>query len=178
MTEFKEFDKIPRLSRAMVVTEKLDGTNAQVYIGEDGEFLTGSRTRWITPTDDNYGFSRWAHENKEELMKLGPGSHFGEWWGNGIQRKYGMDRKVFSLFNTARWSDDAVRPKCCSVVPVLYQGVFDSALVDIQIQRLRLSGSVAAPGFMPPEGVVVWHEAARMLFKKTLDKDDQWKGKQ
>jgi len=80
MIEFKEFPKIARLSRECVVTEKLDGTNAQIYIGEDGEFLVGSRTRWITPDDDNYGFARWAYERKDELMKLGKGQHFGEWW--------------------------------------------------------------------------------------------------
>src|SRR5882724_293770 len=102
--EFTEFNKIARLSRNCVVTEKLDGTNASIVIGEAGEFLVGSRTRWITPEDDNYGFARWAHTHKEELLTLGPGQHFGEWWGNGIQRKYGLSEKRFSLFNTARWS--------------------------------------------------------------------------
>ena len=65
MTDFVSFPKIARYSRNVVVTEKIDGTNAQVFIGEDGEFLTGSRNRWITPEDDNYGFSRWAHEHKD-----------------------------------------------------------------------------------------------------------------
>lgn len=57
-TEFVPFQKIGRLSRGCTITEKIDGTNASIYIGEDGEFLTGSRTRWITPEDDNYGFAR------------------------------------------------------------------------------------------------------------------------
>src|SRR3990167_1858406 len=87
--EFKEFPKIARLSREAIVTEKIDGTNASVFIGEDGMFLTGSRSGWITPEKDNYGFSRWAHVHKDELLKLGPGMHYGEWWGQGIQRKYG-----------------------------------------------------------------------------------------
>lgn len=109
--DFKEFPKIPRLSRDMVITEKLDGTNACIYIGEDGEFLTGSRTRWITPgkQTDNYGFSQWAHSHKDELLKLGPGLHFGEWWGSGIQRKYGLSEKRFSLFAVHRWEDPALR---------------------------------------------------------------------
>jgi hypothetical protein len=105
MTEFQEFPKMPRRSRDVVITEKIDGTNACVFIGEDGEFLAGSRTRWITPEDDNFGFSRWAHENKDDLLTLGPGRHFGEWWGSGIQRKYGLTEKRFSLFNTSRWVD-------------------------------------------------------------------------
>ena len=172
--EFKEFSKIARLSRDCVITEKLDGTNASVYIGEDGEFLTGSRNRWITPEGDNFGFSRWAHEHKDELLLLGPGHHFGEWWGSGVQRGYGLPKgeKRFSLFNTARWEDDAARPKCCHVVPVLYKGPFSSAAADDMIEWLRNNGSAAAPGFMKPEGVIIWHSASRTLFKKTIEGDE------
>jgi hypothetical protein len=177
MTDFIEFNKIARLSRPCVITEKIDGTNASIVIGENGSFQIGSRTRWITPQDDNYGFAKWATANQEELMKLGPGQHFGEWWGNGIQRGYGLSWKRFSLFNTARWSDDAVRPACCSIVPVLYSGIFDTNEIVNALTKLRDNGSLAAPGFMKPEGVVIWHEAARVYFKKTLDKDDEWKGK-
>src|SRR6266404_7201095 len=97
--EFVAFPKIPRISREMIITEKLDGTNAQVWIGDYGEFQTGSRNRWITPgkATDNAGFAGWCEENKEELLKLGPGHHFGEWWGRGIQRTYGLNEKRFSL---------------------------------------------------------------------------------
>ena len=172
---FIEFPKIPRLSRECVITEKLDGTNASVTITEDGQFLCGSRTRWITPEDDNYGFARWAHENRDELMGLGPGTHFGEWWGQGIQRKYGLEEKRFSLFNVSRWSES--RPACCHVVPVLYRGVFGSEGVDYALEYLLSNGSVAAPGFNNPEGIIVWHEAARVMFKQTLEKDSEWKGK-
>ena len=71
--EFTEFPKMARLSREIIVTEKLDGTNAQVLITEDGQILAGSRTRWITPQDDNFGFAAWVEANKEELLKLGVG---------------------------------------------------------------------------------------------------------
>lgn len=172
--EFKPFGKIARLSRECVVTEKLDGTNACVYIGEDGSFLTASRTRWITPEDDNYGFARWAQEHKAELMELGHGHHFGEWWGAGIQRKYNIPEKRFSLFNVAKWGK--VRPACCHVVPVLYRGRFDTHEIDCAITALRIAGSAAAPGFMQPEGVVVFHEAAGQLFKKTCAHDEEPKG--
>jgi len=174
MKEYEEFPKIARLSRECVITEKLDGTNAQVYIGEDGEFLTGSRTRWITPEDDNYGFARWAYEHKDELMALGSGRHFGEWWGQGIQRKYPIGEKRFSLFNVSRW--EVVRPSCCHVVPILYRGLFTTDAVESCIAKLREYGSSAAPGFMNPEGVVVFHMAAGFGFKKTLEKDEVPKG--
>lgn len=187
MTEFKEFPKIARLSREIVVTEKLDGTNAQIFIGEDGEFLTGSRTRWITPEDDNYGFSRWAHDHKEELLQLGPGSHFGEWWGQGVQRKYGIGEKRFFLFNVGRWvchGDPFVAgekptpaPACCHIVPILYRGPFSESRILDCLTTLQVEGSKAAPGFMNPEGVVIFHTAGGHLYKKTITKDEEPKSR-
>ncbi len=170
--EFLEFSKIARLSRECIVTEKIDGTNAQVCITEDGHIYFGSRTRWITPEDDNYGFARWGMEHREELLKLGEGRHFGEWWGAGIQRKYGMTEKRFSLFNVSRW-DGEDRPACCHVVPTLYRGVFSTKAVDDCLEDLILLGSKANPRFMKPEGIVVYHTAGRMYFKKTIEKDSE-----
>lgn len=177
--EFKDFGKIARLSRNCTITEKIDGTNASIYIGENGEFLTGSRNGWITPEKDNYGFSRWAHENKEELLKLGIGHHFGEWWGSGCQRGYGLTKgeKRFSLFNTKKWTNNPDLPKCCYVVPVLFEGIFDTSKVYECLNLLSMKGSVAAPGFMEPEGVIIWHDAARIYFKMTINKDDEYKSK-
>lgn len=176
--EFQPFNKIARLTRDCTITEKIDGTNGCIYIGENGEFMVGSRTRWITPEDDNFGFAAWAYENRDELMKLGVGRHFGEWWGAGIQRKYDQETKRFSLFNTHKWSDPSVRPQCCDVVPVLYVGPFETNEAERTISVLRSSGSVAAPGFMNPEGIIIYHHAAGLYFKKTLEKDAEWKGKQ
>lgn len=175
MTEFKGFQKIARLSRNCIISEKIDGTNACVYIGEDGEFLVGSRTRWITPDYDNHGFALWAYANKDELLALGTGQHFGEWWGSGIQRGYGLTfgDKRFSLFNTGRWNEMTPPPACCSVVPVLYDGIFTSSAVDDALALLRERGSVASPGFMNPEGVVVYQTAGRCYFKKTLYNDEE-----
>lgn len=173
--EFTPFPKIARLNRECTITEKIDGTNAQVHITEDGTVLAGSRTRWITSQADNFGFAKWVEANADDLRKLGPGSHFGEWWGSGIQRGYGLQKgeKRFSLFNVVRWADDAVRPACCSVVPTLYQGPFDTIETHACVEILRELGSRAAPGFMKPEGVIVWHDAARQLFKVTIEKDSE-----
>jgi len=173
MSEFLVFPKMARLSRDVVITEKIDGTNAQILITEDNDVLVGSRKRWITPEDDNFGFARWVEENKEDLLKLGVGRHFGEWWGSGIQRGYNLQKgeKRFSLFNTLRWGDDLVRPLCCSIVPVLYEGIFDTKEVDKCIEDLKINGSYASSGFMNPEGVVVFHIAGNVGFKKTIEKD-------
>lgn len=172
---FEEFPKMARWSREVVITEKLDGTNACIFIGDgDGVFRAGSRTRWITPDDDNHGFARWAFERQDELELLGPGRHFGEWWGSGVQRGYGLTKgdKRFSLFNTSRWSDDAVRPACCHVVPRLYQGALEPGIFEQQMERLIKVGSFAARGFMDPEGLVLFHTAANLCFKKTIKKDE------
>jgi len=190
--DFIEFPKIARLSREIVITEKIDGTNAQIFIDDTVQGIhypaspehfkmhAGSRTKWITPEDDNYGFARWVEANKDELMKLGPGSQFGEWWGKGIQRGYGVPDKRFSLFNTSLWGpggkNESMKPSCCGVVPVLYKGPFDTGQINMTLHDLQLKGSVAAPGFMKPEGIVIFHTAQGHLFKKTIEKDEQPKG--
>lgn len=189
---FKGFPKIARFSRECIITEKIDGTNAQIYIEQDGTFLVGSRTRWITPQDDNYGFAAWAYAHKEELISgLGPGQHFGEWWGAGIQRKYGLAEKRFSLFNVSRWIDfhqldrptelppsQQISPDCCYVVPILARGILEvnESLVDDALYELERGGSKAAPGFMKPEGIVIFHIGANICFKKTIEKDSEPKG--
>lgn len=183
--EFESFPKIARLSRECIITEKIDGTNGQIAITGDGRMYVGSRNQWILTPDggyqaDPFGFARWALDHENELVtKLGPGRHYGEWWGSGIQRGYGLPKgeKRFSLFNTTRWGDASMRPSCCAVVPVLYQGIFDLMQVEICLGNLRTGGSVVAPGFMRPEGVVVYHVAGNYLFKKTIEKDEEPKSK-
>jgi len=162
--EFIKFPKIARYDRNIIITEKIDGTNAQIYIGcghddlpdakpvgdwDEWGIWAGSRNRWLTPEKDNHGFAKWVAANQQDLIAhLGPGLHYGEWWGQGIQRKYGLDHHRFSLFNVIRWNPDMYHqfkvgpwiesigkkggpdqpkpwnepPDCCHVVPVLYTG--------------------------------------------------------
>ncbi len=179
--EFVEFPKIARWSRDVIVTEKIDGTNGCISIGEDGSMQIGSRSRWLTPeTGDNHGFMLWALTHRDELLKLGPGRHFGEWWGSGIQRGYGLTKgeKRFSLFNVNRWGAVGARPACCGVVPTLWAGSLDDLSVVDVMESLRLLGSQAAPGFMKPEGIVIFHAQGNVAFKKTYEKDDAGKGRE
>jgi hypothetical protein len=184
-SDFRPFPKLARMNRSIIITEKIDGTNAQILVTEEGEVFVGSRTRWITPEQDNHGFARWVRENEDELrVGLGPGRHFGEWWGSGIQRGYGLPKgeKRFSLFNVFRWVDQNCvdrlafgtenAPKICHVVPILFVGSMNTALINKQVEILALGGSAAAPGFKDPEGVVVFHVAANLGFKITI-KDDE-----
>lgn len=176
LPEFVPFQKISRLSRDVTITEKLDGTNAVVYVGEDYSILAGSRNRWLTPEDDNFGFAAWVEKNSDDLRDLGPGRHFGEWWGIGIGRNYGLRERKFSLFNTKRWIDNKLKPQCCDIVPIICTGVFDSRMVDFAIEALRVGGSFAAPKFMKPEGIVIYHTHSNTLFKRTLENDEMPKG--
>jgi RNA ligase len=203
MLEFTEFEKISRLNREVIVTEKIDGTNGQIHIrpaegselemGYDTQIevdgvphyiRAGSRNRWVLHlgSDDNNGFGRWVHQHAHELAALGAGTHFGEWWGAGIQRKYGLTEKRWSLFNVGRWKDpgdqlapsDAVTvPLCCYVVPILTRGVGLSSCIEEALRMLRSQGSFAAPGFMKPEGIVAFHTHSRTLFKVTLERDEE-----
>lgn len=164
--EFKAWPKIPRLENEKVfITEKIDGTNACIIIDEEGNFGCQSRSRIITPDDDNYGFARWAQKNKDDLMTLGPGHHYGEWWGHGIQRGYNMTEKHFSLFNTARWNAEGnVKPECCDVVPMI------SGTVEEALQFIKTNGSLASPGFMRVEGIIVYNYLVKSYYKVIIDK--------
>ncbi len=220
--EFQKFDKIPRLSRDIVITEKIDGTNAQIYIisyksltmmydtdsyidhlkkqaiceiknlGEEFNnfyIFAGSRSRWLDTSSkgDNFGFAKWVEANAEELLKLGEGRHYGEYMGKGIQRNYGLDEKRFALFNVGRWikinedkgeclaegSKIQACPNCCDVVPVLYRGMFDTVKIASVLEELRIKGSSIVPGYLNPEGIVIYHTASGRLFKKTIYDDEK-----
>jgi hypothetical protein len=152
---FVGFPKISRLNRDIVITEKIDGTNAAIGIAEVdvpvaspfddcGEkrlcVYAQSRTRILTPENDNFGFAAWVEKYRAELGAcLGPGLHFGEWWGAGIQRSYGKLGKWFSLLNVERWRvigagvSDAILDLQdlginIDVVPVLYRGPWCNVL--------------------------------------------------
>jgi len=260
--KFQKFNKIPRLSRDCIITEKIHGTNAQIAIfsgkyfqeyiedcdsqaiikpdrvqnQEDVEkfinkyclyihpktsiaiagsfdpltnitkplgydyqelyIFAGSKKRWLdcSSNGDNYGFAKWTKENASELIKLGQGRHYGEWWGYGIQHGYGLKEKRYSLFNVGKWCEihpqvisidpktkvkkyQNICPKCCKVVPILYKGLFDTQKIEIILNELKQHGSYAVPGFMNPEGIVIFHQASNHLFKKTIENDEKPKGK-
>jgi hypothetical protein len=223
--DFKAWPKIGRLNRNIIITEKLDGTNAAVVIWQEREpdpftgktdststgKLTGrfeiaaqSRTRMLAPGRDNAGFGQWVQDNKDALIyALGEGTHFGEWWGKGIQRGYGAEGKTFSLFNTFKWFQtelghpwqlteelQSIREQgvAISVVPVLYEGPWMNVIgfkdepesrrmrfvPEFMIEWLRKEGSIAAPGHAA-EGIVVFHAASGSLFKATIDNDGSFK---
>jgi hypothetical protein len=220
MDTFQVFPKIARYSREVIVTEKIDGTNAQILVWDETHIdpltnkqvgpppttvpwfvsegsrsiAAGSRKRFIVPEDDNYGFAKWVKENSESLMTLGHGTHYGEWWGQGIQRNYGLKEKRFSMFNVSRWVEHGETPQTIPtadprivklqevlppevhLVPLMWRGLFDELNPQRILDDLEKNGSQAAPGFESPEGIVIFHTASGAMFKKTLVGDEKPKG--
>ena len=180
MMNFEKNPKMPRLYRDITITEKIDGTHGAIFI-EEGPFSSpivaaaGSRNRIITPgkSTDNFGFAGWVAEHADALAcTLGIGVHRGEWWGAGIQRRYDMDHKRFSLFATHRWAAPAIAHiEGLDVVPVLYRGPYTDDVMRYELDQLELLGSAAKPCFMQPEGIVMYHEASKQLFKYTRHGD-------
>lgn len=195
--EFKSFPEIKKLgSTEFSITQKIHGSNAQVMIvpldddvacfriaNKDGavirvngqyyDYRIGSRTRWIVPGDDNYGFAQFVYANIEEFVnKLGPGQHFGEWAGPGINSGEGLKEKTFVLFDYWRYNPENLPPQTV-LVPVLYKGDFDLAQLKNVMENLKTNGSKLAPGFMRPEGVVVQIKGVR--YKAVFDAEEtQW----
>ena len=178
--KFEKFPKIGRLKRQCTITEKIDGTNAQIYFDEWGNMLVGSRKREIFPgkTLDNYGFAGWVELHRPKLFNfLGEGQHYGEWAGNGIQRNYGLDMKRFYLFNSFRFGSGRQEiPQELSdvgldVVPVLYQGSFESTVIDNVMVNLKHTGSHITTGFDNPEGIIIYHHGTRSYSKITYKND-------
>lgn len=178
--EFKAWPKITRVEnrRPPFFTEKIDGTNACIVISYDAAddntiaHLEGmnmwaqSRNKFIKPGDDNFGFASWAQKNAVELFKMGEGHHYGEWWGLGIGRGYGLTEKRFSLFNAHRWGEhNPNTPACASVVPILRVNSPEAAAL-----FLKEHGSQAVPGWNRPEGAVMFDRDAECYFKIIIDK--------
>lgn len=200
--EFQKWPSIPRLSKEKVtVTEKIDGSNSCIRIrpfdlytdrkdqldtvsidGEQYTIWAQSRTRYLQPTknDDNFGFALWVYENATELVKiLGPGDHYGEWWGSKIQRGYGLanGERAFSLFNANRWKDVLHHNEPLSpisnlyVVPTLYTGSLYDLNISELVEDLREDGSRAQPHW-PAEGLIVYLRELNASYKVLLENDD------
>jgi hypothetical protein len=193
-TLFRHWPKIPRLENEIYhISEKIDGTNACIIIqpwldtnqpkpieeiNTDTEcygIWAQSRTCLIYPDKDNFDFAKWVQNNAEQLVTdLGPGYHFGEWWGLGINRGYGLNHKRFSLFNPTKQSS------ICYNVPLLISNeeeinkwLQESPLnlrLEYWKEQFKLNGSYAAPGYMRPEGLIVYAEKAKTYWKVIIDK--------
>lgn len=102
-----ELDGMDIAYRAKV---KLHGTNAAIRIDPDGTVTAQSRSRDITPEDDNAGFAAWVAELDRGVslcpLQCVAEDHgtvviYGEWCGPGIQKGSAINRiphRIFAVF--------------------------------------------------------------------------------
>lgn len=184
MVEFKTWPKIPRIKGLpVVITEKIDGTNACVIV-ENGEvvgcqsrnnLLAHNNTGELTIYQDNMGFAQWVLRNKESLKDLGDGHHYGEWAGPGIQNNpHKLGAKRFFLFNTGRWNNEN-KPHVCDVVPVLHRGSYDVTIINDTMSELECGFNIGqlCPNTGPStysfaEGIIIYFESLNTYAKHTL----------
>src|SRR5690606_7357654 len=89
--EFKKYQHLERFGTSEVegielgycyIFPKLDGTNASLWVNEQGQLQAGSRNRQLTLENDNAGFYNWAiqQENIIKFFKDFPEARlYGEW---------------------------------------------------------------------------------------------------
>jgi len=149
---------------------------------EDDTFAiyAGSRNRWLSLEKDNFGFARYVHDNAEQLVNLGIGRHYGEWYGSGIQRTYGLSGgdKRFALFNVLRDYDFANLPPNVEKVHAFVTNEYLESpyhMAEEWMEDMSVNGSRQVPGFESPEGLVLFHRKSGTTFKKTFDYDDKGK---
>ncbi len=186
--EDKKFPKYPKTQRleneTITISEKIDGTNGLIRIcpapweGGRRDIIAGSRSKWLIPGKtrswDNHGFGQWVEDNRQELYKLPDGDHYGEWYGRGINRGYGLKEKRFMLFNRDRYGDLEDFPNGVEVETVLSSNIGVKELSDVLhvlTERLMKSGSEHVPGFAKPEGVILRFKLAGKVYKQVFDYD-------
>jgi len=197
MGEFKGWGSTPRENKNKTITEKIDGTNACVVI-YNGVVSAQSRKRLITPDDDNYGFAKWVYENAGALMDtLGYGYHYGEWYGEGIQKNpLGIEGKRFALFHPTKYNEsngyELENVDGLETVPLLHHGQCDvftipNIMHDLETYGTKVVGAkredvhTGIPGLegmeyvyqkaADAEGIIIWNNETRTRTKMLL-KDD------
>lgn len=180
--EFKAYPKTQRFfNESITISEKIDGTNGVLYVDHASRtVLAGSRSRWLvddgTRSWDNHGFGTWVKENEEKLLNLPEGFHYGEWYGRGINRNYGLKDRRFMLFNLERYVNlfnELDLPTALEPETVIAFLTGDEDLHD-QLKCIRESlqenGSLHVPGFMKTEGIILRFRLSAKVYKEVWDK--------
>lgn len=118
--EFKKYQHLERFGTTEVkqielgtchIFPKLDGTNASVWLDENGEIQAGSRKRHLSLESDNAGFYAWVKEQKNllEYLKENPTHRlYGEWLVPHSLKTYREDAwKKFYVFDVAVDKEDS-----------------------------------------------------------------------
>jgi phage tail protein X len=82
--------------------------------------------------------------------------------------------KNFSLFNALRWGGQewpGFTTPNMFIVPVVVKRQFATEVAQSALDLLKANGSLAAPGFMDPEGIVIHVPDVNGRWKMTFDGD-------
>ena len=182
-----------------VISEKVDGTNSLIEInevfpvGEPKEIQVrfGSRNRYITFNNDNAGFANFfrhyearfkdvaadiilkelevSGETLTECQEQYPLRIYGEWFGSGIQRGYGLKDKFFMPFSTF-YAEKLIEYQVPNIIKpnIMYTGKFSQEIADICMQTLT-NGSLVIPEFKRPEGIVIHFPKYNLRLKQTFE---------
>lgn len=189
MGQFKGWGSTTRENKNKTITEKLDGTNACI-VAQDGKVTAQSRKRIITPDDDNFGFAKWVYDNAGALLDtLGYGYHYGEWFGEGIQKNpLGIEGKRFALFHATKYTEDngyeLNKVDGLETVPLLHHGQCDlftipQIMTDLDSYGSKVKGAkLVAQGYdfqqdeyAAAEGIIIWNNETKTRTKMLLEND-------
>lgn len=198
---FEPFPKIPRRLKTIVVTEKIDGSNAQVLLvplaaemdgrcapgtfqvpeligitedrhGEELAVFAGSRKRFITPGKTPDNFGFAAWVLKN-IDELGK---LGE--GRHFGEWYGRGiQRGYGREDRRFALFDTARwgheeaRPACCEVVPVLYQGEYPKAPDWCMEMLASQGSQMVPGFTSPEGIVVYHSASNQLYKQTFEMD-------
>lgn len=88
-------------------------------------------------------------------------------WIGYTKNPHNLASKKFFLFNTFRWNDqNPNKPKCCEVVPILFQGELTEG--DIDRVLFKLKECSAQEGYTA-EGIIVYYQNTKRYEKYTYN---------
>lgn len=118
--EFKKYQHLERFGTTEVenieigelyIFPKLDGTNASVWLNQQGEIQAGSRRRHLTLENDNAGFYAWVvkQDNLLKYLQKNPTHRlYGEWLVPHSLKTYKKDSwRNFFVFDVAVDKDES-----------------------------------------------------------------------
>lgn len=181
---YNSFPSIERLENIYcIISEKIDGTNGLIEINETNVRF-GSRNRYISFSDDNAGFANFFKDYEARFKDAAkdittdesyPLRIYGEWFGRGIQRGYGLKDKFFMPFSFF-YGEKLIEYQVPNVIApnIMYTGKFSMEVVSACMQQLKLNGSGIVKGYKQPEGIVIFFPKYNFRLKETFD-GAKWK---
>lgn len=131
MNEHRHYGKVHRLGKeetegilvgTVSVQEKVDGANVQIWVGENGKLMMGSRTRILRDDEQFNGFVPYvlAHEGIVNLLGTYPTLRlYGEWLVRHTIAYKETAYKKFYIFDI--WDDKAMEFKDSQAVRTIAQ---------------------------------------------------------